>query len=244
MKKYVKAIGMVTALAVMIPLSAHAATSTANSAKTVTPTMEMIVPKGMVEGHWGHGKHGMMGQDVLDLLKLDRQAFLEKIQAGKTLAQIAEEQGVSREALKKAMTESFNKRLEQHRKHFADNLDKMIDSKQYKEFNYHRRSVFILDGFTEAAKVLGLTTEQVKEGLMAGKSLADLAAEKKVDVQKLIDAQKNAIVKAANEAVKAGKLTREQADMQLADAEAMAEKIVNAKGFGHKSHHGGRFHGH
>jgi hypothetical protein len=88
--------------------------------------------------------------------------------------------------------------------------------------------------------VLGLSADEVKAQLKAGKSLADLATEKGVDVQKLIDAQTAAITASINEALAAGKLTQEQADKQLVNAADRAEKIVNGKGFGDGGHPGGK----
>lgn len=241
MKKYVKTIGIATVLAVMIPLSAYAATTSTGSDSSAAATSGLTaVQSGKMDGRWGHGKHGrhgLMSQEVLDLLKLDKAALKEKLRAGKTLAQIAEEQGVSREALKKAMTDAFNKRLEEHKKTFADNLDKMIDSQPHL-LEGRGSGLHVFKDFTAMSKVLGLTTDEIKKGLREGKSLADLAAEQKVDVQKLIDAQKTSITSVINQAVKDGKLTQAQAKEKLAKAEELAEKIVNGKGFGHRGHHG------
>jgi lambda repressor-like predicted transcriptional regulator len=241
MKKYVKAIGITTALAVMIPLSAYAATTAADSSGAAASSSVSAIEKGGMDGHWRHGKHGKHGfvsQEVLDLLKLDEAGFKEKLQAGKTLAQIAKEQGVSREALKKTMTEAFNKRVEEHKKNFTANLDKMIDSQPHL-FDGRGGGFHVIKDFTAISKVLGLTMDEIKNGLRNGKSLADLAAEQKVDVQKLIDAQKAAITSAINQAVKDGKLTQAQANEKLDVAGDLAEKIVNGKDFGHKGRHGG-----
>ncbi|KIL37441.1 hypothetical protein SD71_01965 [Cohnella kolymensis] len=246
MTKYVKLIGITTALAVMIPLSAYAATTAVESSAAGTSTAGTsssvtAVESSAMDGRWEHGKHGRHGfvsQEVLDLLKLDEAAFKEKVQAGKTLAQIAQEQGVSREALKKTMTDAFNKRVAEHKKNFADNLDKIIDSQPHLREVGHG-GIHVYKDFTAMSKVLGLTTDEIKQGLRDGKSLADLAAEQKVDVQKLIEAQKAAITSAVNQAVKDGKLTQAQADKKLVDAQVIAEKIVNGKGFGHKGRHGG-----
>jgi hypothetical protein len=44
------------------------------------------------------------------------------------------------------------------------------------------------DSLQAAAKALGMTPEELRTELKAGKSIADVAAEKKVDVQTVIDA--------------------------------------------------------
>jgi hypothetical protein len=244
MKNTARTLGITAALAVMIPLTAYAATATGNS----SPATEKTDPsawsaKGVsFEDHGGFGhKENIVSQEVLDLLKLDKAAFNAKIKAGSTLAKIAEEQGISRDSLKSAMTAAFNKKLEEQKQDFTANLDKIIDSDLQANKLEGRDGGFRVGlDFTETAKVLGLSAAQVKEQLRADKSLADLAKEKGVDVQKLIDAQKASITSSINQAVKDGKLTQAQADKQLADVANFADKIVNGKGFDKGSHHGGK----
>ena len=86
------------------------------------------------------------------------------------------------------------------------------------------------------AKQLGISSEELRQALASGKTLADLAKEKGVDVQKLITVQKKVMVDRINQAVKDGKLTREQADKQIAKAGMFAEKIVN-RNFDRGRHH-------
>ncbi len=238
MKNKVRTLGITAALAVMIPLSAYAATTSGSTSGTNTESSALSAEGVAIEARGGFGHdRGVISQEVLDLLKLDKAAFNEKIKAGSTLAQIAEEQGITRENLKKVMTDSFNSKLEERKQEFSDNLDKVIDS-ELPVGKFNGRFHVAMD-FTEVAKVLGLSAGEVKEQLSAGKSLADVAADKGVDVQKLIDAQTTAITNSINQAVKDGNLTQEQADKQLANVADTAEKIVNGKGFGHGHRHGG-----
>lgn len=237
MKNKARTLGITVALAVMIPLTAYAATndSTVNKASVTASSV-----KGNIQEDRGGFKRdrNIVSQEVLDLLKLDKAAFSEKIKAGSTLAEIAAGQGISRDSLKQALTDSFNKKLEVQKKDFTDSLDKMIDSNlpldKHKGWSMRKP----LD-LSAVANVLGLSADQVKEQLSAGKSLADLAVDKGVDVQKLIDAQKAALISSINQAVKDGKLTQAEADKQLKDAANIAEKVVNGKGFGEGHHRGG-----
>jgi LysM repeat protein len=241
MKNTARTLGITAALAVMIPLTAYAATTTGNS----SPATEKTNPsawsaKGVSfedPGGIGH-KENIVSQEVLNLLKLDKAAFNVKIKAGSTLAKIAEEQGVSRDSLKSAMTAAFNKKQEEQKQDFTTNLDKIIDSDlQANKLKGRDGGLRVGLDFTEVAKVLGLSADQLKEQLSADKSLADLAKEKGVDFQKLIDAQIAALTSSINQAVKDGKLTQAQADKQLADVANFAEKIVNGLSKGH--HQGG-----
>ncbi|MBW5445600.1 hypothetical protein GE107_05925 [Cohnella sp. CFH 77786] len=243
MKKAVKAIGMTAALAVMIPFSAYAATTTSGS-DTSAQSSAAQTDKAPPAREFHIGK-GAVDQTVLDLLKLDQATLKTKLSEGKTLAEIAAEQGVSRDALKQALTDAFNKKLEEQKQEFSANLDNMIDAKgnAFPDRGFGGMKGFAARDLTSAATILGLSETDLKTALQSGKSLADLAKEKNVDVQKLIDAQKEAITAAINQAVKNGKLTQAQADKQLAKVATLAEKIVNSAGFpgGHGGHgdHGG-----
>ncbi|NBD24356.1 hypothetical protein [Paenibacillus glycinis] len=239
MNKTMKALTVAAALAVMIPLSAYAAANTTTPAATDganassgTVTIhkgKALAPKDGQAGFRG----GIIGQEVLDLLKLDAKTLKGKLAAGKTLAQVAEEQGVSRDDLKKAMTAAFDKRQAEQKQQFADNLDKTLDGQLPLD---RPKGMAGGKGFgvgigkldlTASAKLLGLSEADLKKELESGKSLADVAKEKGVDAQTLIDAQKKSIVDGLTAAVKAGKLTQEQADKAIANAGVIAEKFVN-----------------
>jgi hypothetical protein len=234
MKKVVKAIGITTALAVLIPLSAYAAAGTGNGAGSAAVKAKAALTEMKdKEAHFVKPGFGFMEQEVLDLLKLDAQTLKSKLAAGQTLAQIAEAQGVSRDALKNALTDSFNKKLEEQKKAFSDKLDGMIDAKRnaFAEKQGRGFAAFGNKDLSAVLQLLGVTKADFQKAKDADKSLADIAKEKGVDLQKVIDTQKAAITKSINDAVKNGKLTQTEADKFLADAGKMAEKIVNGKGF-------------
>lgn len=72
-------------------------------------------------------------------------------------------------------------------------------------------------GLEAAAKTLGMTTDALTTALREGKTLLDLAREKKVDVAKLRTAIADAQKAAIDQLVKDGKLTQAQADKLKAD---------------------------
>ena len=244
MRKSVKTFGITAALAVMIPLSAYAASSSGDASASNGAAAAPIE-----KGHKGFGGAGLSGKDavgeeVLALLKLDRETYREKTKAGSTLAEIAEEQGVSRDSLKAALTEAYNKKLEERKQQFADGLDAWIDAEP--RAGGHSGPGFLgragAADLNAAAEALGLTADELKAQLKEGKTIADIAADKGVDVQKVVDAQKAAIEKRVNEALEAGKLTQEQADKQLAAAEETARRIVDGgfPGGGERGHGAGK----
>lgn len=94
-----------------------------------------------------------------------------------------------------------------------------------------------------AAKELGMTEAELRTEFEAGKSIAQVAETKNVDLQKVI----TALVTERKEHIAAhvaeGKLTQEQADAKLADVEARVTEMVNKTGLpmkDGKGGHGGR----
>jgi len=247
MKNSVKTVAITAALAVMIPFSAYAATTNDSSASGKAGTKTEAADKtfkGEGRGGFGRGSAGgFVGDEALALLKLDREAFNKKIEAGTTLAEIAEEQGVSRDNLKSALTADFEKKLEEQKKQFGENLDKLIDSElpAGKHGDGGKGGGFLgaAKDLSAAATVFGLTEEELRAQLKDGKSLADLAKEKGIDAQKAVDALTTAIENRIADEVSAGKLTQDQANGQLEKIGEMVQKIVNGEAPGNGRHRGG-----
>jgi len=87
--------------------------------------------------------------------------------------------------------------------------------------------------------LLGITSDELKTELRAGKSLAEIATEKGVDTQKVIDAIVAEMTEKVNEKVAEGKITQNQADTMLANAVERVTAMVNrehpARAFGHEN---------
>jgi hypothetical protein len=79
------------------------------------------------------------------------------------------------------------------------------------------------------AAALGIAEADLKAGLAAGKTLADLAKEHGKDPAVVVQVITDDLNARADAAVKAGRLTQAQADQLKADAKARAEAIVNGK---------------
>lgn len=96
------------------------------------------------------------------------------------------------------------------------------------------------DDVAVAAQAIGMTTEELRTQLQAGKTIAAVAQEKGVDVQKVIDATIAADTKAIDEALAAGRITQAQADERKAGLAAHVKEEVERVGFGGKGGHGPR----
>lgn len=97
-------------------------------------------------------------------------------------------------------------------------------------------------GLEAAAKALGMSEEDLKAALKSGKSLAEVAREKGVDPKVVIDALVAEAKAKMGEAVKAGRLTQEQADQRMANLEARITEMVNNAGHPGKDRPGKRGH--
>ena len=82
-------------------------------------------------------------------------------------------------------------------------------------------------GLDDAAGYLGLTDDQLREQLTAGKSLADVAKAQNKDLAGLKAALKTAFTAKLDQAVKDGHLTEAQKTQMLADVDKRIDEIVN-----------------
>lgn len=97
------------------------------------------------------------------------------------------------------------------------------------------------------AEELGMTSDELMAELQAGKTIADVAAEKNVAVATLVDAVVAAHTERLNERVANGQLTQEQADAMLTLMKAHVTERINSEwspqgrgfGFGGPCDHAG-----
>jgi hypothetical protein len=213
----------------------------ATDAATTTPAASAQASNQPEDNH-ALGMIKRVNDQLLAFLKLDKSAFQAKVAAGETLAQIATDQGIARDALKTELTAEANSSLDKEKADFALNIDKTVDSK----LNLGGRGGHggpeghggpggpgghgAPQADLAAAKALGYTTAaELHAALVKGTSIADLAAAKGVTLQTIIDLQVAALVKDLDEDLAAGKITQAQYDTQKADSSSRATNFVNDK---------------
>jgi len=81
---------------------------------------------------------------------------------------------------------------------------------------------------TVAAEQLGMTVEELVAELRDGKTIAQVAEEKGVSLDSIIDAYLAPRAEALEQAVADGRITQEQADRMLANMREMVESRLNA----------------
>jgi hypothetical protein len=225
-------------VAIAISQNAFAATNT----PTVTPVAAATPQKGDHIKKIKKGDQMIFKQDtfisdqLITFLKLDNATFKTKL-ATETLAQIAADQGISRDALKAEMTTEFNAQLEKEKADFAANLDASVDSNQIgksggfdggPDGKVHKE--FTSLDLTSTATLLGYATAaELKTALVSGTSIADLATAKGITVQSVIDLQVAQILKDLDQKLAAKTITQAQYDTLKADSTKLATKIINDK---------------
>ncbi|AZN41119.1 hypothetical protein [Paenibacillus albus] len=149
---------------------------------------------------------------ALELLGIDKAAFADLVHSGKSLVDIGKEHSVTRQQLIDALASTINAKIDELKKN-GDITQEQADKKKQaalqdvEEFVDHTSELFKkkeafagaptkdakselevkLDFQQIAATKLGLDKEAFKQAFEAGKSLADIAKEKSIEVQPLID---------------------------------------------------------
>ncbi|MGV3139184.1 hypothetical protein ACEF06_22460, partial [Brevibacillus agri] len=178
-------------------------------------------------------------EELLSLLKLDAAKLQEELKAGKTLAAVAEAQGVTVDdvvALLVKEQEAKLKEAVEAGKLTQEQADKLNENaaERVKEMvqNTHpgkgpgKGFGFGFDKNEELLSLLKLDAAKLQEELKAGKTLAAVAEAQGVsvdDVVALLVKEQEAKLK---EAVEAGKLTQEQADKRSEELASMVQKMV------------------
>lgn len=215
----------------------------ASSTGTVSTT-QSAAPKteGTVKGRGGdRGLHTKMDQaELASLFKMTESELRTAQKAGKTLAAIAGEQGVTVQSV-----------IDVIAKQLTANLDaKLADGKQT-QVQYDTAKAEVANRATELANraftgksgmgghggvkideaaiaaLLGMTETEFDTAEDAGKSIASMAAEKGVDRQKVTDLVTKQLTAALDERLADGKITQTEYDAQKAKLATKTQEIVN-----------------
>jgi hypothetical protein len=96
----------------------------------------------------------------------------------------------------------------------------------------------------EAAKALGMTEAELKTELQGGKSIADVAKAKNIELTEVVAKLTAAFKAHLDEEVASGKHTQAEADAKLAEFSTRVTTMVNTAGLPMHSGKGGHGHGH
>ncbi len=162
----------------------------------------------------------------------------------KSIADVAKAKGVDKQKVIDAMVTAAEKRLDEQKAALPERMAEIVEG----TFpaggpgghgghgggpGGHRGF-----GLDAAATALGISEEDLRTALADDKSIAEVAKEKGVDVQKVIDAMVADTKTRLAEEVKAGRITQAQADERLKDLESRITDLVNGKAPAGRPGHG------
>ncbi len=212
------------------PLASGAQDGTA----TTTTAPSGSSPKGTPDhGAPGEGRNGRHGgpfdlEVAAKALGITPAELRTQLEAGKSLADVAKAEGVDKQELIDALVKAGEKRLDEAKATLPDRIAKLVEATPGdRQGAGHGPRGRMGERLEVAAKALGISEDDLKAELKDGKTIAEVAKEKGVDKQKVIDALVADAEARAAEAVKAGKITQAQADEHLKNATERITKMVD-----------------
>jgi hypothetical protein len=181
---------------------------------------------GAIAFHVRHegGPHLEAAAEALGLTVDELQAELE---ADKTIADVAGEQGVDIDTVIDAIVAEATANL---REHVTDMVNgELPEPPDGPGFGFgHRGGFAFRAGIDTAAEAIGITEDELRTGLEDGQSIAEVAEANGVDAQTVIDALVAEATARIDEQVAEGDLDQETADELKADlAEHLADFVNN-----------------
>ena len=254
------AAGGAVGFALGVPSLINAAPSATEQAADTTDSGstdggEPVAPLHHGEPHRDHGgpRGGGRAVEVLTgVLGLDAEALRSEFAAGKSVADVATEQGIAPEVVVDALVEDLATHLEERvavGKFTQEEADAMIAEGELR-FTDRLDDVPAFGGergpgeggagghagerrgpgrdLSEAVlALLGIDAETLRSEVAAGNSIADVATANGVDVQTVIDTMVREAEAHVAEKVADGSLTQEEADAKLAEVATRVAERVN-----------------
>jgi hypothetical protein len=218
-------------------------------------------------GFGAHGRGGPQGEHALvsaasSVTGLTAQEVMTQLQAGQSLAQIAQSKGKTAADLIQAARASLSTQLQQAVT--AGNITQAQADAELANFDQQAPQIVANTGLgvegahgpgfgrggpggegaliSAAASVTGLTAQEVQTQLQAGQSLAQIAQSKGKTAADVIQAARASLSTQLQQAVTAGNITQAQADARLAQFNQSATQLVNDTTLGQEAgEHGGQW---
>jgi uncharacterized protein YidB (DUF937 family) len=183
------------------------------------------------------GGHGPGLDAAAKALNLSVDDLRSKLEGDKTIAQVAQEQGVDVQTVIDAMVADATAHIDQS----VQNGDLTADQANERKSNLQERITKLVNEgkpkgegrrghgpkLDAAAKALGVSTDDLRGQLQDGKTIAQVADDRNVDKQKVIDAMVADATDHIDQAVKDGKLTADQANERKSGLKDRITTLVN-----------------
>ncbi|MCG2767042.1 MAG: hypothetical protein ABIK79_16615 [Chloroflexota bacterium] len=210
-------------------------------AQDPTPTRQ--TPWGHVGGNIRRG-FAMVHDTISELLGLTPEEIRAEREAGKSLPEIAAEQGFSEEDLNEAFVNARAEALQEAvesgsiTQEQADRMMERMEAMPGLKLDHGSRPLYHEECapgtpmvrepvHDTVSDLLGLTPEELHAEIQDGKSLAEIAAERGISAEELTDALLEAKAEMLREAVANEQITQEQADLMMERFESQIESMLN-----------------
>jgi ribosomal protein S20 len=183
------------------------------------------------------GGHGPGLDAAAKALNLSVDDLRSKLEGDKTIAQVAQEQGVDVQTVIGAMVADATAHLDQAVQDGKLTADQANERKSNLQ---ERITKLVNEGkpngggprghgpkLDAAAKALGVSTDDLRGQLRDGKTIAQVADDRNVDKQKVIDAMVADATEHIDQAVKDGELTADQANERKSGLKDRITTLVN-----------------
>ncbi len=193
------------------------------------------------------GGHGPAPEVLAELLGLDSDALRAEFEAGRSVAEIADAQGIDTQTVVDGLVANLESHLDEHvangslTQEEADakaaDAESMIAERitevpelggQRGESGHEGRGPGGKGISDEVLSVLGIDLETLRTEFAAGRSLADVATANGVEVQTVVDAMVAEAEVHLAEHVADGSLSQDEADAKAADLESSITERVNS----------------
>jgi hypothetical protein len=247
------AVGGVTGALIGIPGQSGATTSSESSSTTAPSGSSSGANEAPDGGRHGPGFFGLrFGSDgvfaaAAEALNLSTEELMAKLRDGETtIADVAEQQNVDVQTVIDAMEAVASKNIED----LVNNpLPGPPDGFKGGPGRGHGFAFGFGFGLRESsesiADALGMTTDELRDAIRGGQSIADIAKSKNVDLDTIADTLVNDANERIDQAVQDEKLTQEQADEIKSDLKERITDLLNGElpDFGEGMHGFGGFRG-
>jgi ribosomal protein S20 len=183
------------------------------------------------------GGHGPALDAAAKALNLSVDDLRSKLEGGKTIAQVAREQGVDVQTVIDAMVADATAHIDQavqdgkltadqaneRKANLQDRITQLVNEGKPKGEGPRGHGPKL----DAAAKALGVSTDDLRGQLRDGKTIAQVADDRNVDKQKVIDAMVADATDHIDRAVKDGKLTADQANERKSGLKDRITTLVN-----------------
>ena len=206
------------------------------------PTTGPGTPGG-TNGHKPHGPRAQLFDAAAKALGISSADLKAALDGGKTVAQVAQDKGVDVNAVITAVTDAANKAIDQavtdgkmtadqaaqEKSEVAQHVTDFVNGVKHERGpgggGEHRGPK--ADVLAAAAGALNMSTDELKAALDGGKTVAQVAQDKGVDVNTVIAAVTDAANTAIDQAVTDGKMTADQAAQEKTEVTQRVTDFVN-----------------